>query len=159
MAKYVLVKKRPEKLDKDCFVIDAPNFIEEIAACKNKKPRSGNSSINYLREIVSLIGAKYAPDDFSPLRDVNVSMFKGTPCSSDFETNKVLFKIFKKSYPEIFDMYVDFYIKKRPPGTKLIYFLGSHLFSAKFYENGIDEISFKKINEYLGKSETKNNKK
>lgn len=155
MAKYVLVDKAPENLDKGCFVIGAPNFLEEIKQCVKKKPRSNTMTVNYLREIVSTIGLKYAPDDFNPLTDVNVAPFRGIPCKTDQDTHRIVLNALSKTYPKMFDHYVDYHIKHRPSGTKLIYFLGTHHQSSSFTLNGIDNLSTKDIDVYLGKKEKK----
>lgn len=151
MAKYVLVDKAPSKLDKDCIVIGRPNFMQEIKQCIKKKPRAGTMTVNYLREIVATIGLKYASETFNPLTDVNVALYKGVPCETDEKTHEIVVKAFSKCYPEIFDQFVEYYIKRRPRGTKLVYFLGSHSQSAKFDQHGIDSIPPKEVDVYLGK--------
>jgi len=149
MTKYVLVNKEPSKLDKDCIVIGEPDFISEIEKCFRKKPRSMSMSINYLREIVSTIGLKYASEDFNPLSSVNVSLYRGVPCTTDKETQAIVVQAFKKSYPEIFTQYVDYQIKNRPKGTKLIYFSGDPNFASAFLSHGIDFLPTKEIDLFL----------
>jgi len=55
-----------------------------------------------------------------------------------------------KSVPDVLDAYVDYHIKQRPDGVKLIYFLGDHLHTTKFTVNGIDELKQKEIDSFLG---------
>ena len=40
MTKYVKTKTVPEDLQKDEYVIPAPNFIEEIKQCSARAPKS-----------------------------------------------------------------------------------------------------------------------
>ena len=47
------------------------------------------------------------------------------------------------------DAYLDFKIKNRPFGTKLIYFVGPHQATSPFTANGIDELSEKDIDKYM----------
>lgn len=155
MAKYVLVNKAPKSVEKDCIVIDKPNFINEIEQCARKKPKSMTMSINYLREIVSTIGLKYGPEDFNPLSSVNVSPYRGIPCKTDEETQGIVVKAFKKSYPDIFAMYIDYQIRHRPKGTKLIYFLGDFAIASTFQAHGIDSLPEKEVDLFLGKKTKK----
>lgn len=155
MAKYVLVNKAPTKLDKDCIVIGQPSFMEEIKQCIKKRPRTNTMTVNYLREIVATIGLKYAPETFNPLTDLNVAPYKGVPCETDEKTHEIVVKAFTKYYPAIFDQYVEYHLKRRPRGTKLIYFLGAHGQSSKFTQHGIDSIHPKEVDVYLGKKTKK----
>ena len=155
MTKYVLVSEEPKEIDKDCIVISGPNFIDEIEHCHRKKPRSMTMSVNYLREIVSTIGLKYGPDDFNPLSSVNVSPYRGIPCSTNELTQGIVIKAFQKSYPEIFTRYVDYHIRNRPEGTKLIYFSGDHLAASAFVTHGIDSLPSKEVDIFLGKKAKK----
>lgn len=155
MSRYVLVDKAPKELDKDCIVIDKPSFIEEIRQCVKKKPRTGTMTTNYLREIISTIGLKYAKEGFNPLTDVVVAPYKGIPCETEEKIHDIVVKAFAKDYPEIFDDFVDAKLKSRPHGTKLIYFLGDHLHTSMFHLNGIDSIKLKDVDVYLGKKTKK----
>ena len=155
MAKYVLVKQQPEKIDKDCIIIGPPSFMTEIEQCVRKKPRSKVMSVNYLREIVATVGLKYGPEDFNALSTVNVSTFIGVPCETDEQTEKIVIKAFKKSYPDIFDRYLDHHIKLRPDGTKLIFFVGDPAQSTAFLKHGIDSLPSKEVELFLGKKTKK----
>ena len=152
MAKFVKVTEKdlPDTLSKDEFVISAPTFVEEVKACTKKKPKNGQLSPNYMREIAAAIGDKYLNEDFNTLVDINVSRFRGIPIKDDEATSAAAVRMMSKSVPDILDRYVDYHIKKRPQGTKLIYFLGDHLFTDSFASNGIDELKQKDIPVYLG---------
>jgi hypothetical protein len=155
MAKFVLVNKEPEVLDDGCIIIKKPDFHTEIEQCLRKKPKSKTATVNYLREIVATIGLKYAPETFNPLSDVNLALFKGVPCETMEQTQNIIAKAFRKSYPEIFDLYVDYHIKHRPNGTKLVYFLGDFNQSSAFTRHGFDALKPKEVDVYLGKKTKK----
>lgn len=150
MAKFVLVKEAPKKLDKDCIVVDAPNFMDEVVASARKRPRSKMMTPNYMREIIAKIADKYADEDFNALTSVNISPYRGVDCSTDEQVHEVICNIFSQCYPRMFVLYVDYYLKNRPSGTKLIYFLGSFSQTAKFTEHGIDQLKEKDVPVYLG---------
>jgi hypothetical protein len=60
MTKFVRVMVGPSQVDKDCYVIDAPNFRTEIEKSINKKPKNGLMAPNFLREIFAAIGDTYS---------------------------------------------------------------------------------------------------
>jgi len=158
MAKYVLVKdnKIPETLSKVEYVIDEPSFITEIKESERKKPKNNLITANYLREVAFVIGNKYVGETFSSIRDVNPTLFRGRSFESDEDINKIVMEMFYKQYPQVFDKYVDYHIKKREFGTKLIYFKGDHLLTGSFSSNGIDVLPFKDIDKFLeNKKKTK----
>lgn len=150
MARFVIVKTAPKALEKDCCVIPAPTFMPEIVASVGKKPLTKQLTPNYLRAVIGMIGAKYADENFSALTSVNVSPYRGVPCEDNLQVEEVLFKIFQNSYPQIFDQFVEYHIKHRPHGTKLIYFLGDFTQSSKFTEYGMEQIKEKDVPVYLG---------
>jgi len=155
MAKFVIVKESPKELEKNCFVIEAPNFLKEIKSCDSKKPKTKVLSSNYLRSLVGAVGDTYADEEFSAITSVTVSKFKGVPCETDEQVENALVALFSRDYPKMFDLYVNHHIKKRPHGTKLIYFLGDFKQSSMFFENGIDQIKIKDVDVYLGNKEKK----
>ena len=155
MTKFVLVQKEPESLDKDCIVISGPDFNADIELCSKKKPSSKMMTVNYLREIAATIGLKYAPETFNALTDVNVALYRGIPCTTLEETNEIVRKMFEKDYPAMFDYFVDYHLKRRPSGTKLIYFTGDLRYTSRFTQNGIDRVKEKELDVFLGKKEKK----
>lgn len=56
----------------------------------------------------------------------------------------------KSERPVIFDKVLEYNIKNRPHGTKLIYYVGDFGDTSPFFRNGIDEIAEKDVDEYLG---------
>lgn len=155
MSKYTVVKSAPDNLEDGCIVITGPSFLNEIKTCLKKKPRSNALSVNYLREIVAHIGLQYGPETFNPMSDVNVTQYRGVGIESDEKTNEVLIDLFSKQYPAILEGYVDHHIKSRPRGTRLIYFTGNSKYGDVFTRNGLDNISPKDIDVYLGKKAKK----
>ena len=150
MTTYVRVSKAPLSLDKHCYVIEAPNFKDEVEQCANRLPKSGFMSANLLREVIGLAGRKYISHDFDVLREVNVSHHVGTPFDGIDGAHRVVMTCVRSMYPALLDAFVDYYIRKRPFGTKLIYFLGAFSETASFAKNGIEEIKEKHISKVLG---------
>lgn len=138
--RFVRVKKAPAELKKDEYVVQAPSFLQEIKDCAKKCPRNGTMTINYLRELIARVGSVYSPEDFNPITSVNVSYFKGTPCSTEEEANDILLKIFSTQFTPMLDAYVAHHLKQRPSGTKLVYFLGNGSQVAPFIKLGYEEV-------------------
>lgn len=156
MTKYVRVKSVPEELEKDEYVIPSPSFEAEIQSIIGRAPKNKTTSSNFLRDVAQVILDKYT-DDKSTALTINTTGFRHIPFEGVKDINEVVIRMFQKSKPEIFNHFVDYYIKQRPFGTKLIYFLGDHLLTQAFTQNGIDEIKEKDINAYMERK--KNNSK
>lgn len=152
MTKFVVVNKAPEKVDKDCVVIGEPDFYSEIEQTDAKRPKSNEITTNYLREILAKIGNKYVGEEFNAMTDVNVSKFRGRPCSTHKQVHQAVYEALERSYPKMFDKYVEYQIKNRPFGTKLVYFVGDRRHCSKFFEYGLDEVKQKDIPVVLGKA-------
>lgn len=142
---YVRVKAAPTELRKDEFAIHAPTFLSEVQFCDKKRPRNGVASLNYLRELVARVGAVYMPETFDPLTSVNISNFKGTPCTSDEEANATLLKLFTQQFPKMLDAYVEHHLKQRPNGTRTIYYLGGGAQASIFMKLGLEEVLAKDL--------------
>ena len=155
MSKFVRVTKAPEKLEKGEYVIEAPNFVTEIKQCKRRAPKNNLTTANYMKDIAGAVGDKYMGEDFNALIRVNTSRFRGLPFETPEDVDEIVKRMFEKSAPEVFENYVDFYIKSRPMGTKLIYFLGDFNQTAAFTRNGIDEVKEKDVDVVLGKKKKK----
>jgi len=153
MAKYVRALP-PQELSKDEYIVESPNFLEEINRLKGKIPRGGHLTINFVRDLVSLAAAKYSDTNFNPMH-VNVSKLKNIPFENLSDLNTKVINFLHKECPSLVDGYVDYHIKKRPFGTKLIYFQGDHLFTGPFSMNGIDEIKEKEVESFLGRKNKK----
>lgn len=137
---FCRVKKAPASLNKDEYIIPAPDFKEQIAACEKKRPKTGTMTINYLRELIASTGMKYKGDDFDPIREVNVSPYKGIPCENIDKINEELIRVFSEQYPAMLDAYVEYYIKNRPHGTRVIYYLGGPEQNGTFLKMGFEQV-------------------
>jgi len=155
MAKFVKVEKLPENLTKDEYVINAPTFVEEVKECYARAPKDKLTTSNFMRDIAARVGDRYLDDNFNTLIHVNTSSFRGLPFGSPEEVDIIAKTMLKKALPTIDDAYVDYHVKKRPHGTKLIYFLGNHAQTGSFSANGIDEIKLKEIDTYLERKQKK----
>lgn len=150
MAKFVNVKEAPEALRDGEYLVNMPTFIEEIKksnARTTTKPRL--ITANNLRAIAGLIASAY-DHDFDPFRNLHPHAYEGREYSTPEDVSAIVLEMLDKDYPLIFDKYLDHQIKKRPFGTKLIYFTGPHNKTAVFYSNGIDRIEEKDVDTYLG---------
>ena len=162
MTKYVRVKSVPEKLTKEEYVISSPSFEAEIESIIGRAPKNKTTSSNFLRDIAQVVLDKYTNDNGTALT-INTTGFRHVPFEGVKDINEVVVKMFEKSKPSIFNDFVDYHIKQRPFGTKLIYFLGDHLLTQAFTQNGIYEIKEKEIDTYMERKKnssksTKDNK-
>lgn len=147
MAKFVVVKQAPEKLEKGEFVISPPTFLEQIRQNARKAPRIKQTAINHLREIVNSIAAKYDPD--MNVMQLKMFNYEGLPYDSDEDLSAIVVRLLRNEYPAIFDKYLDHQIKARPMNTKLVYYTGDFVTTGPFYANGLDKLDEKDIEEYM----------
>ena len=162
MTKFVKVKSAPKKIEKSEYVIPSPSFEEEISSMMGRAPKNKTTTSNFLRDIAQVILDKYTSDNGTALT-INTTGFRHIPFTGVKDINEIVIRMFKKNKPSIFNDFVDYCIKQRPFGTKLIYFLGDHLLTQAFTLNGIDEIKEKEIEAYMERNKnnsesTKNNK-
>lgn len=147
MSKYVVVKEAPEKLEKGEIVINPPTFVEQINENVRKAPRQNLTAINHLREILQSIAVKYDPDmNVMKFRLVN---YEGVPYANVGELSAIVTRILRNEYPAVFDRYLDYELKNRPLGTKLIYYTGDFITTAPFTRAGLDLLDEKDIDSYL----------
>jgi hypothetical protein len=147
MAKFVVVNKAPEKLDKGEIVIGQPDFLEQIRANTKKAPKHGQTGINHLREVLNSVGQKYDPEmNVYKIRMLN---YEGLPFKTDQDLSAIVNRIFKAEYPAIYDKYLEHEIQKRPMGTKLIHYVGDFNSTGPFYKAGLDLIEQKDVESYL----------
>lgn len=151
MTKYVKVKEAPEDLQKGEVVISSPNFCEEISKVWRRAPKNGYTTSNFMRDCAAAIGEKYMREDFNALMTVNTSRYRGLPFETVEDVNEIVKKMLASSTPQVFSNYVDYHIKQRPVGTKLVYFLGDHSETEPFVLNGLDEIKSKEVETYMGR--------
>jgi hypothetical protein len=147
MSKFVLVKELPETLNKGEVAITEPNFMPEILQNMRKAPRVKNTAINHLREILNSIAVKY--DQSMDVMRIRLHNYEGVPYSDDADLHKIIIKILSSEYPVVLEKYLDYQIKSRPMGTKLVYFSGALSACTPFYNNGLDLIEEKDVDSYL----------
>jgi len=156
MAAFTIVDKIPNGIAKTAYVIEKPNFIEDVKLFNHKKPRNNIATINYLRSLVAKIGTKYYGDTFDTFK-VSVSKYKGISIETDDQTQDLLVQMISEKYPDLLDRYVEKQIIDRPPGTQLIYFLGSLQNTSAFQTHGIAEVSPKDAHKEIKRSVVMNN--
>lgn len=147
MAKFVVVQKAPDKLEKGEVVIGPTDFLEQICSNSRKAPKHKQTSIHHMREILNSIAEKY-DHGFNPLR-VPLTKYEGIAYNSDKELNDVIVKILKNEYPIIFDKVLEDKAKNRPFNTKLIYYVGDFTSTSPLFKVGLDHIEEKDIDTYM----------
>lgn len=140
MAKFLVVKEKPEDLKKGEYVIDAPSFLDEIKQNKTKAPKNGLTGTYHLRVISDTIAQNYDPENMTGF-SVKVHPYEGRPYSSDEELNTIVVEMLRESRPDIFLKYIDKKIRTRPFGTNLVYYVDSDVKGAYtlFYQHGLSD--------------------
>lgn len=133
-TRFVVVKEEPKELSKDSMVIKEPDFLDEIKENKQREPRGGHTSPTHLRYIAGSIGARYDQD--LSAYTIKPHLFEGRKYDSDADLSKIVVEMLRAQYPKIFQSYIEYKIKSRPAGTKLIYFVGDHKETKPFLNNG-----------------------
>jgi len=147
--KFLCVKEAPAELRKHEYVIDMPDFLEEVESNQNHKGSTNLTRNKHLRSLVSAIGFTYGPETFNPYH-VKISPYEGLTFENNGDLSKILVRLFNNEYPAIFDSYITKKIKERPMETKVIYFTGDFLKSRAFTEAGFELIKAKDVDVVLG---------
>lgn len=135
MAKVVLTDKTP-KAGKDEVVIGMPTFLDEIKASHRKASGKQVTSVNHLREIVSLIGEKLYPNfDFYP--KIPYSNYEGLAYKTDDDLVEIMSRILTKHAPDLLTKAIEAELKNRPATTKTVYFTGPDTYLKVFFDNGV----------------------
>lgn len=121
MANYKLVKKAPEKLGSNEFVIEKPNFMEEIESTRGKRGVTNLTTASYLRDVFMAITDKY-DNTINPYRLV-LSKYTGLSYESDKDISNIVLKIIDDHKLPLIEKAVEHKIKNRPLGTELIYYV------------------------------------
>lgn len=148
MSKYLTVKKAPDVLGKGEIVLKPPDFLEQIRACAHKAAKKNLTGINHLRDILNAIQQRYETD--LNIFKVPLSQYEGLPFKNEDDLSKIIIRILRKERPIIFEKVLEYNIKNRPSGTKLIYHVGDLADTTPFFRNGIDMIEEKDVEVYLG---------
>jgi hypothetical protein len=147
MSKFVAVKKAPANVGKGEYVIAQPNFMEHIKANAHKAAKSKRTGINHLRDIINDIQQKYQVD--LNLFKIPLTQYEGIQYSTDEELNTFIVGLLKKERPALFEKVLEYNIKNRPYGTKLIYYVGDWGDTGPFFKEGVDSIEEKDVDDYL----------
>lgn len=147
MAKFVVVKEAPTSLEKGEFLIEAPNFLEQVVANARKAPKHNQTAVHHLREILNSIAEKY-DHDMNPL-SVKLVNYVGLPFTSNEDLSAIVVRILKNEYPAVFDKVVAYDLTKRPMNTKLVYYTGEFNTTTPFYSAGLDLIEMKDVENYM----------
>jgi hypothetical protein len=148
MSKFVSVTKAPAALRKGEVVVDSPDFLEQIRGSAHKAAKKNTTGVNHLRDILNAIRQKYDPD--LNIFKVPFSQYEGLPFKDENDISKIMIRLVKKECPAVFEKVLEYNIRNRPHGTKLIYFVGDWSDTGAFTKNGIDSIEEKEVDEYLG---------
>lgn len=150
MAKFIVVESAPEQLDKAEHVIDRPTFTDIIEKVMIHRPTAKRTAPNQMREILGEIQDKYQVD--LNVFKIPLSLYDGIEFKDYEHYNHILTQMLLTERPNLFEHILEYNIKNRPYGTKLIYFIGRWNETGPFFKNGIDTIEEKDIDEYLGRT-------
>lgn len=145
MTKFVRVQEVPATLTKSDFVISGPDFLHEIQTCSKRRGNSSTIGMNYLRDILDIIGQKYLGPEFNVIRAFNLNAYKGRPIHSDNDVHTIVLDVLEKQQPSILEAYIDQKIRTRPLSAGLIYYTGPRDLSTRFLHWGVDEILQKEL--------------
>jgi len=148
MSKYTSAKTVPSPLRKGEIVIQEPDFLEQIKASAHKAAKKNITGNNHMRDILNGIRQKY--DEQLDIFKVPLSQYEGLAFNNETELSRIIVRILKKECPSIFEKVLEYNIKNRPHGSKLIYYVGDFGDTGIFTKNGIDFIEEKDVDEYLG---------
>lgn len=142
MAKFLIVKELPTNTEPGDYLIDKPNFLDEVLQHKSKAPRNKLTAPHHLRGILDTIAHNYDPENMTAYT-IKVHKYEGRPFASDEELSDILVEAIRAEHPSLFTKYLDKKIKLRPKDTKTIYLLDTKIPFAyeTFYQNGLSDIA------------------
>jgi len=142
MAKFKVVKEKPDSVKKGEYVIDHTSFLTEIDQHKTKATKNGLTGHHHLRSILESIASTYDPENMTAF-SVKVHNFEGIPYKNSEELNNLLLNMLKSDYPQVFIKYIENKIKNRPYGTTMVYYVDSGVKGAYelFYRHGLSDIN------------------
>lgn len=140
MAKFLVVKEKPDTLKDGDYLIDKPSFLEQIALHSSKKPRNGLTGSYYIRMIVDSIAQAYDPENMTAY-SVKSHKYEGRPFSSDSDVDAIIVEALKQDYPAVFPKYLEKKIRSRPAKTQRVIYVDSKITGQYelFYQNGLSE--------------------
>jgi len=141
MAKFIIVDKKPERLEKNEMVIEMPNFVDEILEVEStlSKSQIRRSAIFFLKSVAAAIGRKYDPEQFNPYTTFPYSAYEGIEYHNAEDLSaKIVIPMFVKYCPTMFDKYIETKIKARPATVQTVYFVGPEDKAAIFIRLSLD---------------------
>lgn len=123
MAKVFFTNKKPDRdLKKIEYVIQTPDFTEEVQKCKRFEPSYSKNitSSGHLRAILKEIQEKYNPY-FSYWTAVPIGNYTGLQYRDDEELAKIVTKIVTNHSKETIYGYIRYKIINRPKDVRVIY--------------------------------------
>ena len=147
MAKFVVVKQAPQKLERGEYVINQPNFMEQVVANVNKAPKHKQTAINNLREVLGSIAEKYYKE--MNVFKIKLLNYQGLSFNTNEDISAIIVRILTNEYPQVFSKCLEYQIKSRPMATKLIYYVGNVVDTKPFFDAGLDMIDEDEIESYL----------
>lgn len=153
MPGVCILEKKPDKALRSIeYVIDKPDFTEEIEACKKFEAATsrGITSPNHLRSILQEIANKY-DNMFNPLATVPISSYTGLPYKNESDLNIILNKIINNHSPKTVLEYIRYKIKHRPKNIRVIYIISAPSKDLKkmLAEEGVPEMTEDNLYEEL----------
>lgn len=154
MSKFVVVHKAPAQLGRGEVVMTTPDFIEQIEAVNRRGgAKRDQTGLNQLRDILTALQEKYQVD--LNLFKIPLSQYEGLAYHSDEELSKIISTLLNKERPDALEKILEYNIKTRPYGTKLVYYVGRLQDTGAFFKNGLDMLEEKDVDEYLGRKPKK----
>ena len=154
MSKFVVVAKAPVQLGKGEVVIAPPDFVEQIRAVGRKGSGKRNlTALNQLRDILLAIQDKF--EARLNILKIPLSQYEGRRFESEAELGNIITRLLKAECPEAFEQILEYNIKHRPYGTKLVYYVGNHNETGPFFKLGLDVLEEKDIDEFFGRKPKK----
>jgi len=145
MATFTRVDEAPEKLNKNEFVINKPNFKEELDQTRKRRGTSGLTTASSLRDIFMAITDKY--DKTLNPYGLKLTKYAGRAYSSDEDLVAIIYEIINAFNLDLINAAVDYSIKNRPAYTDTIYYVSKDdlLGSSAFLKNGINMLNLNKV--------------
>ncbi len=147
MSKFKIVKEAPKKLSKDEFLVNEPDFVEEIRAAKNEplaKSSRKLTTVNHLRSILGVIGELYDKENFNAYANIPYSKYEGIEYKDHKELGeKVVKRMVTNHAPMLLSKYVENKVTNRPVDTKVVYFVGDPEYAKVLIRQGLAQESTK----------------
>lgn len=146
MANYKLVRQAPEKLNKNEFVIEKPNFLEQIISTKGRRGVTKLTTSSYLRDVLMAITDKF--DNTINPYNLKLSKYQGLSYDTDEDINAIIMRIIEDNELPLVEKAVENKIKTRPIDTEIIYYVSEDTNGlSAFLKMGINQLQEKKKTE------------